>query len=131
MAPLVIDKTCLKYHAKQGYQVGDIRGGISVTLPYTEHTGLTPLLLGHLLIGVVGVLGIAIAGRKLEQAYRTIKNQSDTDFLTGLDNRRAFLAKIHYAIKIAQREKRKEKREKRKESYRIVVNGSGSLQRGQ
>jgi len=30
MAPLVTKKACLKCHAKQGYEVGDIRGGASV-----------------------------------------------------------------------------------------------------
>ncbi|MCP4287801.1 MAG: DUF3365 domain-containing protein [Gammaproteobacteria bacterium] len=34
MAPLMVKPACMKCHAKQGYQVGDIRGGISVTLPY-------------------------------------------------------------------------------------------------
>ena len=33
MAPLRVKQSCLKCHAKQGYQVGDIRGGISVTMP--------------------------------------------------------------------------------------------------
>lgn len=33
MAPLVVKPPCLKCHEKQGYQVGDIRGGISVTMP--------------------------------------------------------------------------------------------------
>ena len=33
MAPLLVKKACLKCHAKQGYKTGDIRGGISVTLP--------------------------------------------------------------------------------------------------
>ncbi|MBI2277834.1 MAG: diguanylate cyclase [Dechloromonas sp.] len=32
MAPLVTRAACLDCHAKQGYKVGDIRGGISVTL---------------------------------------------------------------------------------------------------
>ena len=32
MAPLVTQKACLKCHARQGYKVGDIRGGISITL---------------------------------------------------------------------------------------------------
>lgn len=31
MAPLVTKKACLKCHEKQGYEVGDIRGGASVT----------------------------------------------------------------------------------------------------
>nr|CRH07828.1 putative hybrid histidine kinase with PAS sensor domain and response regulator receiver domain [Candidatus Magnetococcus massalia] len=33
MAPLMVGKPCMKCHAKQGYKVGDIRGGISVTVP--------------------------------------------------------------------------------------------------
>lgn len=39
MAPLVTRQACLDCHAKQGYKVGDIRGGISVTLdtaPFAE-----------------------------------------------------------------------------------------------
>lgn len=33
MAPLKVKKACMKCHEEQGYQVGDIRGGISVTMP--------------------------------------------------------------------------------------------------
>ncbi len=33
MGPLLTKKACLKCHEKQGYEVGDVRGGISVTMP--------------------------------------------------------------------------------------------------
>jgi signal transduction histidine kinase len=33
MAPLEVKASCMACHAKQGYQVGDVRGGISVTFP--------------------------------------------------------------------------------------------------
>lgn len=33
MAPLMVKPACLKCHAQQGYHEGDVRGGISVTLP--------------------------------------------------------------------------------------------------
>jgi diguanylate cyclase (GGDEF)-like protein/PAS domain S-box-containing protein len=33
MAPLYVKAPCLKCHEKQGYRVGDIRGGISVSMP--------------------------------------------------------------------------------------------------
>ena len=33
MAPLYIKPACMQCHAKMGYQLGDIRGGISVTMP--------------------------------------------------------------------------------------------------
>ncbi|MDD4943481.1 ATP-binding protein [Rhodoferax sp.] len=34
MAPLKVQQSCMACHAKQGYQVGDVRGGISVSQPY-------------------------------------------------------------------------------------------------
>jgi signal transduction histidine kinase len=33
IAPLYVEKACLRCHAQQGYKVGDIRGAISVTIP--------------------------------------------------------------------------------------------------
>jgi signal transduction histidine kinase len=36
MAPLPVIQACMPCHEKQGYKVGDIRGGISVTLPLRE-----------------------------------------------------------------------------------------------
>lgn len=35
MAPLAVLQSCMACHAKQGYKVGDVRGGISVSLPFT------------------------------------------------------------------------------------------------
>ena len=34
MRPLLYEKGCVSCHAKQGYRLGDVRGGISVSLPY-------------------------------------------------------------------------------------------------
>jgi two-component system NtrC family sensor kinase len=34
MAPLTVKRTCLACHAKQGYKEGDVRGGISVSVPF-------------------------------------------------------------------------------------------------
>lgn len=34
MAPLQVTEACMKCHAKQGYRLGDIRGGISVSLQF-------------------------------------------------------------------------------------------------
>lgn len=33
IAPLYVESSCLECHAYQGYKVGDIRGGLSVTIP--------------------------------------------------------------------------------------------------
>lgn len=39
MAPLRVTSACMSCHAKQGYQVGDIRGGLSVNLNVRAITG--------------------------------------------------------------------------------------------
>ena len=36
MAPLFVKQACMRCHASQGYRIGDIRGGISVTLSATK-----------------------------------------------------------------------------------------------
>ncbi len=37
MEPLITKKGCLKCHERQGYKVGDIRGGVSVSIPLTDY----------------------------------------------------------------------------------------------
>ncbi len=59
MAPLLVKKACLKCHAKQGYQLGDVRGGISVTIPAkgyvdTVKTSKNNLIIIHLIALVLG-----------------------------------------------------------------------------
>ncbi|MBT3198997.1 MAG: DUF3365 domain-containing protein, partial [Phycisphaerales bacterium] len=70
MKPLVTKQACLKCHGHQGYKVGDIRGGISVTIPMASYRArssqqFTPILWGHLLFLVTGAIGIALGTRVL------------------------------------------------------------------
>lgn len=37
MRPMITEKPCLRCHAKQGYKEGEIRGGISVTVPMDRY----------------------------------------------------------------------------------------------
>jgi len=41
MAPLRVEEPCLKCHAEQGYKLGDIRGGISVSQSFAPIDGPT------------------------------------------------------------------------------------------
>jgi diguanylate cyclase (GGDEF)-like protein len=90
MAPLKTEKPCLTCHAKQGYKEGDIRGGISVTLPFVSKIPVLALMIGYIAIGLVGLAGIVVAGTKLNKAYEVIKRQAVIDALTGIPNRRSF-----------------------------------------
>jgi len=66
MGSLVTEKGCLVCHAKQGYKLGDIRGGISVSVPLApllaiERIHVRTLYLWHGLLWLVGLTGIFFA----------------------------------------------------------------------
>ncbi len=104
MAPLTTKASCLKCHQEQGYQVGDIRGGIRITMPFAVSIPLSALLAGHLAIGLVGLFGIIAGGLRLQKAYNIIRKQAVTDSLTGVPNRRSFTEKISTEFKRSQRD---------------------------
>jgi len=73
MRPLLTEQSCLKCHGHQGYRVGDIRGGISVSTPLARYS--SAIQRQHFvrsqvlaLIGVLGVAGIVWGGTRLRQA---------------------------------------------------------------
>ncbi len=67
MAPLYTELSCLKCHAKQGYQEGDVRGGISVTLQHFTEKNHENLIFGYGVAGLCGVVLILIGGSLLER----------------------------------------------------------------
>jgi PAS domain S-box-containing protein len=69
MRPFRIDQSCLACHEEQGYKVGDIRGGISVSVPMdpimTKSLHTWSLVLGHVVLWMLGVVGIVLSGRQI------------------------------------------------------------------
>ena len=69
MRPLFTEAACLRCHAAQGYKEGELRGGISVTLPTAPFRDIaaaqaTALATGYVLIWLLGILGIAVGGER-------------------------------------------------------------------
>ncbi len=69
MQPLITQQGCLKCHGHQGYQEGDVRGGIAVALslaPYLalERTRTGASLLSHGTLWLIGLTGIWIVSRR-------------------------------------------------------------------
>jgi diguanylate cyclase (GGDEF)-like protein len=103
MGRLQVDAACLACHAKQGYRVGDIRGGISVTFDVQELEGklrtnlwtivLLALLTISLLVGSLVLLFRQMMAR-LQAARDQLVALASTDGLTGLLNRRVLLERI-------------------------------------
>ena len=81
MAPLITENGCLKCHAEQGYKLGDIRGGISVSFPAQVYkTAIrqqsTSMLIVHLLVLFVGLAGIIVFYSLSRKYYLAIENKN-------------------------------------------------------
>ncbi len=72
MQPMITEEGCLKCHSIQGYKVGDIRGGISVSVPlkaYFAHQNreILQFILSHGLLWILGFAGIFLGHRGMKQ----------------------------------------------------------------
>jgi diguanylate cyclase (GGDEF)-like protein len=75
MRPFKTEKGCLKCHAQQGYQEGDVRGGISIAIPLAslhaaQQRTIFSISLGHGLLWLVGLVGIVLGRRRLTTAWQ-------------------------------------------------------------
>ncbi|HHH76464.1 MAG TPA: response regulator [Phycisphaerae bacterium] len=72
MRPLNTEQGCLKCHAQQGYQLGDVRGGISVSMPMSPYLAnarkhFVVLVFVHSVLWLMGIVGIVIAAKVLQR----------------------------------------------------------------
>jgi len=112
LVPLIVDETCLRCHEKQGYQAGDVRGGLDVSVPY----GPTAAALRRdawvfSLLAVVSSVGLVTAfgtlfgryQRRLEDAAARLKHIAAIDELTEIPNRRSALERLRGEIERSRR----------------------------
>ncbi len=102
MRPLMTEQACLKCHGFQGYKVGDVRGGIVVSVPLKaylliERKAIQILFLSHaifLLMGLVVIGLVSYRSKKRIQesvlADEQLEKQAYFDQLTDLPNRILF-----------------------------------------
>ncbi|WP_306599908.1 ATP-binding protein [Geothrix sp. 21YS21S-2] len=88
MGALVTQEGCLRCHASQGYQVGDVRGGISVTVPMPRGSALVgglgnlPTLIVMGAVWSVGLIVILLAGRwNLARLQDRQRSETERDLL--------------------------------------------------
>ena len=75
MQPLITQEGCLKCHAQQGYEVGDVRGGVSVSVPLsayiTEQSKETKThILSYTLAWLLGIGSIIYISRSLKRTQK-------------------------------------------------------------
>jgi len=81
MRPMVTEESCLKCHSERGYKVGDLRGGISISVPMAPLHAVAGrhiviLALGHGVLWFLGVGVISVSGRGLK---RRIKERAKSE----------------------------------------------------
>lgn len=142
MAPLKVEPMCLSCHAVQGYELGDIRGGISINIDAApilaaKQTQVTRTIVAHLLawaavsvIIYMNVRGVRLGMMRLREKHRTqaktiaqkdralrqAKQKLDSlqreDSLTGFYNRDFFEKSLQEAL---------DRAEARDERYGLLV----------
>lgn len=96
MRVLFVDASCLQCHAGAGYEVGDVRGALSVSLPYAE-TAASLARTRDQVFGIAAVVllltwtGVIVATRLQERqvaaSEHALATAAATDPLTRLSNR--------------------------------------------
>ncbi len=89
MGPLVTEKGCLKCHRNQGYSVGTVRGGISISVPMEPLWAIvrpqkTITAVGIGLVWIIGMAAVCLGGRMIsvrikesEAAHRELEKKND------------------------------------------------------
>jgi PAS domain S-box-containing protein len=83
MRPLLTEQSCLKCHAEQGYRLGDVRGGISVSVPIAamitvlneQHSNL---MVSYILIWFAGSALLAGGFVVIESGTQRLEESSQT-----------------------------------------------------
>ncbi len=81
MLPFVAEQSCLKCHALQGNKVGEIRGGLSVSIPLAgieaaAHRELQGNAFAH---GMMFLLGLGVIGLGANQLSRSARAQKEAE----------------------------------------------------
>jgi len=83
MRPLITEKRCLQCHASQGYKEGDIRGGISTSIPMDYffalvHSQVLMFVLSRFFLWLFGIVGIVFGMQRLRRSERE-RNQAEEE----------------------------------------------------
>ncbi len=75
MRPMPTKEACLKCHSFQGYKVGDIRGGVGVSLPMkaylsAEYNVIINMSATHFIIWLMGFGAICIMSRRSNERFK-------------------------------------------------------------
>jgi len=115
MAPLYVEQECLKCHSAQGYKIGEVRGGISITFDIenirsksktnTLYAIIFGLLSTSFLLGLIFFFTARLI-KKTSEIQQQFEYLAITDGLTGIFNRRHIMTRFNEEFERAQRLKK-------------------------
>jgi len=81
MRPFITDAPCLKCHAAQGYTVGSVRGGISVSIPIQPLIDASrgQIAGSFTFHGIIWLLGLGVTGIGARQLSRSARVQKEVE----------------------------------------------------
>jgi len=81
MRPLITEEGCLQCHAEQGYQVGDIRGGISISVPMKPYNILGAQAKKQIaaVFGLVWLVGLGSISWFASRADKYLRQRDKTE----------------------------------------------------
>lgn len=91
MRPLLTESSCLKCHGYQSYKLGDVRGGISVAVPFAPYQKVADAqhrmqLFAYFVIVTLGLVGIWLGGRRLAHSENLLRQSfQETERLAAQD----------------------------------------------
>ena len=86
MKPMFMEPGCVKCHGHLGFKVGDIRGGVSITVPMKRYQtiqteAIRTMIITHSVIFILGAVGIVLVAEKtrdhVDELVKTQKQMSD------------------------------------------------------
>jgi len=109
MKAMYMTKGCVKCHGILGYKNGDLRGGVSVSIPLAPYlaaakdTGRS-ILITHIAVWIIGLFTIFYMAYKTKQMLTQIAYKALFDELTHLPNISLFKNRLKQVFKQAKRD---------------------------
>ena len=104
MAPLMVEQSCLACHGEQGYKLGDVRGGISVSFSIDEINKAlhrNNMAIAGLSVVTVGLLLATLwyyfrqMQSRLDESQEILRRMATTDALTNVANRASLMKRFN------------------------------------
>ena len=75
MRPLIVEESCLNCHRQQGYKKGEVRGGISISIPMEPlriiaDKDMLRISIAHVGIWLLGILGVMFSVSRIRESTR-------------------------------------------------------------